>query len=369
VANPGETAAMRRAVALAARGVGATSPNPVVGCVIVDARGEVVGEGFHERAGGPHAEIVALRTAGARARGGTAVVTLEPCDHTGRTPPCSRALIGAGVVRVVVAVPDPYRPAAGGAETLRDAGVDVEVGLLAREAELVNEAWLTSVRRGRPYVTWKYGASLDGRVAAGDGSSRWVTGPASRADVHRLRAESDAVLVGSGTVHTDDPHLAVRKAPVRRAQPLRVVVDTEARTPSTARVLDDAGPTVVAAAEDADAAHLEKAGVQVLRVSRALAGHGLDLPALLAALRARDVVSVLLEGGPTLAGSFLAECLIDRVVAYVAPVLIGGGGLPALAGTGAPSIDAAVRLRIDDVTLLAPDVRITARPADRTKES
>jgi diaminohydroxyphosphoribosylaminopyrimidine deaminase/5-amino-6-(5-phosphoribosylamino)uracil reductase len=366
VATPGETAAMRRAIALAARGIGATSPNPVVGCVIVDAAGAVVGEGFHERAGGPHAEIVALRDAGTRARGATAVVSLEPCNHTGRTPPCSRALVEAGVVRVVVAVRDPYRRAAGGAETLLDSGVEVEVGVLAAEAERVNEAWLTYVRRGRPFVTWKLGASLDGRVAAADGSSRWVTGAASRADAHRLRAESDAVLVGSGTALADDPHLAVRKAQVRRAQPLRVVVDTEARLPPGARVLDDAAPTLVVVAEDADAADLDKAGAQLVRLPRAPAGPGLDLAALLAELHDREVVSVLLEGGPTLAGSFLAEGLVDRVVAYVAPLLVGGGGLPALAGSGAASIDAALRLRIDDITRTGPDVRITARPATWT---
>jgi diaminohydroxyphosphoribosylaminopyrimidine deaminase/5-amino-6-(5-phosphoribosylamino)uracil reductase len=357
-----ETAAMRRAVRLAAQGVGMTSPNPVVGCVIVDSAGACVGEGFHERAGGPHAEIMALRQAGSRACGATAVVTLEPCNHTGRTAPCSHALVAAGVSRVVVAVRDPHPAAAGGIDTLLDAGVDVEVGLLAEEAERVNEPWLTSVRRRRPYVIWKYGASLDGRVAAADGSSRWVTGSAARADAHRLRAESDAVLVGSGTVLADDPHLAVRKAQLRRGQPLRVVLDTHARTPPSARVLDDAAPTLVAVAEDADATALAKAGAQVLRAPRAPAGPGLDLLALLAALHERQIVTVLLEGGPTLAGSFVAEGLVDRVVAYLAPVLIGGGGRPALTGAGAPTIEAVRRLRVDDVTRIGPDVRITARP-------
>lgn len=368
VGSAAEIAAMRRAVELAARGIGTTSPNPVVGAVILDASGRVVGEGFHERAGGPHAEVVALQAAGVAARGGTAVVTLEPCNHTGRTGPCTHALIEAGVARVVAAVRDPYEAAAGGAETLAAAGIDVETGVLAEEAEQVNEAWLTFVRKQRPFITWKYGSSLDGRVAAADGSSRWVTSTEARADAHRLRAESDAVIVGSGTVLADDPHLAVRKAEVRRAQPLRVVVDSEARTPPTARVLDDAAPTLIAVAEDADADHLAKGGAQLLRCPRALAGPGLDLTALTRALHERDVVSVLLEGGPTLAGAFLAEGLVDRVVAYIAPVLIGGGGLPALSGLGAPSIDAALRLRLDEVATIGPDVRLVARPLAWKKE-
>jgi diaminohydroxyphosphoribosylaminopyrimidine deaminase/5-amino-6-(5-phosphoribosylamino)uracil reductase len=354
-----EVAAMRRALELAARGIGSTSPNPVVGCVVLDVRGEIAGEGCHERAGGPHAEVVALRAAGERARGGTAIVTLEPCSHVGRTGPCTKALIDAGIGRVVVAVRDPYPLAAGGAEALAAAGVEVISGVLEGEAERVNEAWLTFVRRGRPFVTWKYGASLDGRVAAADGTSRWITSAESRADAHRLRAESDAVVVGAGTVIADDPHLAVRDAKVRRSQPLRVVVDTEARTPSTARVLDDAAPTLIAVADNADAAHLVKA--EVVRLPRAPRGAGLDLPALMAALRERDVTSVLLEGGPTLAGSFLAAGLVDRVVGYIAPVLIGGGP-PALAGPGAPSIGAATRLRLDEITPIGPDVRLVARP-------
>ncbi len=368
MATQTEIEAMRRAVALAARGLGTTSPNPVVGCVILDRDGVVVGEGYHQRAGGPHAEVHALRAAGDRARSGTVVVTLEPCNATGRTPPCRQALVDAGIRRVVVAVRDPYRPAGGGLEALAAAGVEVETGVCAGEAALGNEAWLTATRRGRPFVTWKYAASLDGRVAAADSSSRWITGAQARADVHRLRAESDAVMVGSGTLRADDPHLAVRPAgpagPARPAapQPLRVVVDTEARTPATARVLDGAAPTLIAVAPDVDAAHLTRHAT-VLPVPRSRQGRrGLDLPALLAELYRRNVVSVLLEGGPTLAGTFVEAGLVDRVVGYVAPVVIGGGGFPALAGPGAATIADAHRFRLDEVTRIGPDVRLTARP-------
>ncbi|WP_369205297.1 bifunctional diaminohydroxyphosphoribosylaminopyrimidine deaminase/5-amino-6-(5-phosphoribosylamino)uracil reductase RibD [Streptomyces sp. PU-14G] len=356
---------MRRALALAARGLGSTSPNPVVGCVVLDRAGRVVGEGWHQRAGGPHAEVHALAEAGDDARGGTAVVTLEPCDHTGRTGPCSQALVDAGVSRVVYAVSDPSPGAAGGARTLAAAGVDVEGGLLADEAAAGNVAWLTSVLHGRPHVTWKYAATLDGRTAAADNSSRWITSAEARADVHRLRAESDAVLVGSGTARADDPHLAVRGVP-GAVQPLRVVVDTEAAAVGPgARVLDTAAPTLVAVAQGADAAALEAAlrGAEgeaaLLRSPRAPEGPGLDLAALLAALHARGVCSVLLEGGATLAGAFVAAGLVDRVVGYLAPVLLGAGP-PALGEAGISTIAQALRLTVSDTVRLGPDLRITA---------
>lgn len=357
-----EATAMRRAVTLAARGLGSTSPNPAVGCVVLDAAGATVGEGYHAFPGGPHAEIAALREAGDRARGGTLVVTLEPCAHTGRTGPCAAAIVEAGLRRVVVGAADPNPLAEGGAVRLREADIDVESGVLRTEAEHVNEAWLTAIRRGRSFVTWKYAASLDGRVAAADGSSRWITGEEARTDGHRMRARADAVLVGSGTVLADDPQLTVRlpgahDEAVRR--PLRVVVDTNARTPGTARVLDGSAPTLVAVAEDAQADHLE-ARASVVRLPRSR--HGLRLPALLAELYAREVVSVLTEGGPTLAGALLEEGLVDLVVGYVAPALIGGGGLPALGGYGAPSVDAVHRLRLDEVTRVGDDLRLTARP-------
>lgn len=363
-ADSAEAAAMRRAVALAARGLGSTSPNPVVGCVILDRDGRTVGEGWHQRAGGPHAEVHALAEAGDDARGGTALVTLEPCNHTGRTGPCAQALIEAGVSRVVHAVADPSPVAAGGAATLRAAGVHTEGGLLADEAAAVNAAWLTSVRRQLPYVTWKFAATLDGRTAAADGTSRWITSSEARADVHSLRAGSDAVLVGSGTARSDDPHLAVRGVP-GAVQPLRVVLDTEGTAVrAEARVLDDAAPTLVAVAADAEAdtlaAAVEDSGHEFLRLPRAVGG--LDLDALLAALFARDVRRVLLEGGAGLAGAFVAQGRVDEVVAYLAPALLGAGPA-ALADAGIDTIARALRLSFGETERLGPDLRLTARPA------
>lgn len=356
--------AMRRAITLAARGLGSTSPNPVVGCVILDAAGEPAGEGFHQRAGGPHAEIHALRAAGGRARGGTAYVTLEPCNHTGRTGPCAQALVEAGVSRVVYAVADPNPQATGGADTLRAAGITTGQGLLADEAEAGNAAWLTSVRLGRPYVLWKYAATLDGRSAAADGTSRWITSPEARADVHRLRAEADAVIVGSGTARTDDPQLGVRGIEGAR-QPLRVVVDTGATAVRPgARVLDGTAPTLVAVAGDADAAHLP--AENVLRLPRAATGPGLDIGALLGALHARGIRSVLLEGGPTLAGAFVAAGSVDKVVGYLAPVLLGAGPA-ALADAGISTISRALRLDVTETERIGPDLRITAVPVPARK--
>lgn len=354
-ADAADVAAMRRAVELAARGLGSTSPNPVVGCVIRDASGHEVGAGWHERAGGPHAEVNALRQAGVLARGGTAYVTLEPCNHTGRTGPCAQALIEAGIARVVYAVGDPDPQATGGADTLRAAGVEVTAGLLAAEAEAGNAAWLTAVRLGRPYVLWKYAATLDGRIAAQDGTSRWISSPESRADVHRLRAEADAVIVGSGTARADDPHLAVRGIE-GVVQPLRVVVDTEATAVRPgARVLDDAAPTLVAVAEDA-----ETDLPDVVRLPRA--GKGLSVPALLAALHERGVRSVLLEGGPALAGSFVAAGAVDKIVGYLAPVLLGAGPA-ALADAGITTLTEALRLDVTETVRIGPDLRITATVA------
>ncbi|MDP9240700.1 MAG: bifunctional diaminohydroxyphosphoribosylaminopyrimidine deaminase/5-amino-6-(5-phosphoribosylamino)uracil reductase RibD [Actinomycetota bacterium] len=336
MAATSDEVAMSRAVDLAARALGATSTNPVVGAVVLDSAGEIAGEGWHERIGGPHAEVIALAAAGDRARGGTMVVTLEPCAHTGRTAPCTEAVLAAGVRRVVFAVAD-HAEGAGGADALRAAGVSTIGGVLADEAARGNEVWLLAQRLGRPFVTWKTATTLDGRIAAADGSSRWITGPQARADAHVLRGQVDAILVGAGTVLTDDPQLTVRDAEGALAgrQPLRVVADRRSQVPPSARVHDDTAPTLVTAAPDP--------------------------AALLAALFGRDVRHVLLEGGATLAGSFVAAGLVDRVVAYVAPALLGDGPA-ALTGAGIATIGDAVRLRVDDVALIGSDVRITARP-------
>ena len=343
--------AMRRAIDLAARGLGTTSPNPVVGCVILDADGEIAGEGFHAYAGGPHAEIVALAQAGDRAKGGTAVVTMEPCDHTGRTGPCTRALIQAGVATVVIGVNGPNPIAGGGTATLRAAGVEVESGVRAAEAEAANIAWLTSVRREWPYVIWKYAATADGRSAATDGTSMWITSEAARIDVHALRGTVDAVIVGSGTVLADDPRLTARNlrdGTLAIRQPLRVVVDSSGRTPADARVRDAAARTWIATSAEVGAGPDGR----------------VDLPALLAALYQRGARSVLLEGGPTLAGSFLAAGLVDKIIGYVAPKLLGAGPT-ALADAGVHTIADAIDLDFVDITRVGPDLRITALPRKR----
>jgi diaminohydroxyphosphoribosylaminopyrimidine deaminase/5-amino-6-(5-phosphoribosylamino)uracil reductase len=341
-----EDEAMRRAVAQAARGLGTTSPNPVVGCLLLGPDGDVVGEGFHAYAGGPHAEIVALAQAGERARGGTCVVTLEPCNHTGRTGPCSEALVNAGIRRVVIAVDDPTPVAAGGAATLRAAGIEVITGVRRAEAEAGNIAWLTAVRRSRPYVTWKFAATLDGRSAAADGTSQWISSAESRADVHVLRSTVDAIVAGVGTVVADDPQLTVRDlrdGTLAIKQPLRVGVEASGRTPENARVRDAAAPTWIVTAAEAGAGPDGR----------------VDLNVLLTKLFARGIRNVLLEGGPTLAGGFLAAGLIDRVVGYVAPKLLGSGRT-ALVDAGVGTIADAVELDLDEVTQIGGDLRFTA---------
>jgi len=359
MATPAETTAMRRAIALAAAALGRTNPNPAVGAVVIDASGAIVGEGATQPAGGAHAEVEAIASAGARARDATLVVTLEPCRHVGRTAACTDAIVAAGLRRVVFAVADPHDVAAGGAETLTAAGVDVEPGLLADDASADLFPWLAAVRRRRPFVTWKYAATLDGRTAAADGTSRWITGADARKDVHRLRALHDAVVVGVGTVLADDTALTVRDWPTVR-QPLRVVVDGQGRTPTSARILDDAAPTVVVVGTDADPERvklLRSTAAEVVELPRS--DGRIDLRALLVLLYEREALQVLVEGGATLAGSFVRERLVDRVIGYYAPALLGAGP-PVLTDAGVATLAAAMRLTLGDVQQVGNDVRVVA---------
>lgn len=337
-----ELAAMRRALELAVDETVPTGPNPRVGAVILDTDGAIVGEGFHRGAGTPHAEVDALQRAGVAARGGTAVVTLEPCDHIGRTGACSQALIAAGVARVVFGQRDGNPVAAGGAATLIQAGLVVESDVLAGEAAAINPLWTLAIARARPFITWKAATSLDGFVAAADGSSRWITSPAARADVHSLRSSVDAVVVGTGTALADDPRLTSRDAMGRAAgrQPLRVVIGHR-RLPADARLLTDGHETLLAQTHDVN---------QVMKQ-----------------LFERDAQHVLLEGGPALAAAFLRAELIDRVVVYVAPLLLGKG-LSMLMDLGIQSIDEGLRMDIESIERVGPDLRIAASPRYRQRE-
>ena len=328
-----EIAAMRRALELAARPDAPRGPNPRVGCVLLDRGGAIIAEGYHHGAGCPHAEIEALDRTG-DVMVDTAVVTLEPCDHTGRTGPCSQALIAAGVRRVVYAQPDGSRVAQGGARRLRSAAVDVEGGVLEPQARELNREWTMAIELGRPFVTWKFAATLDGRSSAADGTSRWISSEQARRDVHRLRGEADAIVVGTGTALADDPRLTVRDGTDRSSdrQPLRVVMGLR-DLPRSARVLDDAAPTLQ------------------------LRTH--DVVKVLAELFERGRHHVWLEGGPTVAGAFWRADRVDRVIAYLAPALLGNGAA-ALLDAGVRSLSEAIRLDIDELSRVGPDVRIVA---------
>jgi diaminohydroxyphosphoribosylaminopyrimidine deaminase / 5-amino-6-(5-phosphoribosylamino)uracil reductase len=360
---------MARAVALAEGGRGTTSPNPMVGAVLV-LGGRVVGEGFHRAPGEPHAEVAALAAAGPAAAGATCYVTLEPCAHQGRTPPCADALLHAGVTRVVAALPDPDpRVDGAGLQRLRAAGVAVTVGVGAAAAAEQNAAYLTHRRLGRPRVTLKAAASLDGKVAAPDGSSQWITGPAARADAHRLRAEAEAVAVGAGTALADDPRLTARLPGYSGRQPLRVLVDAAGRVGADGHLFDADAPTLVATTARAPVTAVEawkRAGAEVLvcpEVPLGGGGRGVDLAVLAAMLGRRGVLELLVEGGPRLHAGFWAAGLADRLVWYLAPLVIGGDGAPGLLrGGGAPTLTAARPLRIASVERLGPDLRVVAYP-------
>jgi diaminohydroxyphosphoribosylaminopyrimidine deaminase/5-amino-6-(5-phosphoribosylamino)uracil reductase len=337
-----ETSAMRRALD-AAREVPRTLPNPRVGCVLLTPDGAEVAVGVHRGAGTPHAEIDALTQAGGAARGATAVVTLEPCNHTGRTGPCSQALIEAGVARVLFAQTDPDRSAAGGAAVLAGAGIDVEAGVLAGESAALNVEWSHAVSHGRPFVTWKYAATLDGLSAAPDGTSKWITSDEARRDVQAFRAEADAIVAGTGAVIADDPRLTVRDEkdlplPYDR-QPLRVVVG-ETKIPNYYRVFDRVAPTLMIQSRD-PATVLQK-------------------------LVENEIRHVWLEGGPRLAGAFWNAGLIDRVIGYIAPAMLGSGRA-ALEGEATTLADLRP-IDLHDLTMIGPDIRIIGTPGRMQRE-
>jgi diaminohydroxyphosphoribosylaminopyrimidine deaminase/5-amino-6-(5-phosphoribosylamino)uracil reductase len=354
---------MRRALALAGAARRLTPPNPWVGCVLV-RDGEVVGEGATRPPGGPHAEIEALRAAGDRARGATAYTTLEPCSHHGRTPPCTDALLEAGVARFVVAIADPDPHVAGqGVAVLRRAGATVDVGTEEDAATRLLAPYLVHRAAGRSFVVLKTATSIDGRLAARDGSSRWITGPAARADVHELRADSQAVIIGAGTAVADLPSLTARDThePVER-QPLRVVLDASGRVPAQGPLFDSSlAPTLVittaAAPDDATSSWLA-AGAKVQTVPPAPNGHGVDLQAALELLAGLGVLQALVEGGAQLAGALLDAGRVDRLVTYVAPTILGAEGGAAFGLAGPATIADAPRLHLVDVARFGDDVRL-----------
>lgn len=356
---------MARALDLARRGLYSAAPNPRVGCVIV-AADEVVGESFHARTGGPHAEVQALAAAGDRARGATVYLGLEPCSHHGRTPPCVEALIAAGVARVVAAIQDPNPKVAGrGLAALRAAGVAVQLGPLEDQARALNAGFLSRMARGRPRVTVKLGASLDGRTAMASGESRWITGVAARDDVQGWRGESCAIVTGIGTVLADNPRLDLRLAETRTLgrQPLRVVLDSGLRLPPGARILSPPGRVLVCTARAALEASgttraLQAAGAELETLARGPAG--LELPALLDLMARRECNEVLVEAGPALAGAFVAAGLAGRLVVYLAPVLMGDTARGMFALPGLTEMSERLQWRFTDVRRVGEDLRIIA---------
>ncbi|MBX6351986.1 MAG: bifunctional diaminohydroxyphosphoribosylaminopyrimidine deaminase/5-amino-6-(5-phosphoribosylamino)uracil reductase RibD [Thermoflavifilum sp.] len=356
---------MRMALQLAELGRGQTSPNPLVGCVIVKD-GEIIGQGAHLRAGTPHAEVHALRMAGERAAGATVYVTLEPCSHYGRTPPCADALVAAGVRRVVIAAEDPDPRVSGrGVARLRAAGIEVVSGVLAEEAQRQNEGFRSRILRGRPQVVWKCAATLDGYIAAETGHSQYVTGASSRALVQELRRQHAAIAVGIGTALADDPRLTVRSGPATPArQPLRVVFDSRLRLPVSARMLREPGRTLVVTTAEAAATdgarRLRDAGAEIAPVAAGPDGR-VDLAVAVQRLADEGINEVLVEGGSTLVSALLKRRLVDKVIYFIAPKLLGGG-IPALTGLGPRTMADAVPLEVERVTTHGTDLCLWARP-------
>ena len=351
---------MARALRLAERGAYTTRPNPMVGCVIAHGD-ETVGEGFHQRAGGAHAEVLALQAAGGRAHGATAYVTLEPCAHTGRTGPCVDGLAAAGIARVVAAMRDPFPQVDGaGFEKLRAAGITVESGLMEAQARQLNRGFLSRMERGRPWVRIKLGTSLDGRTAMASGESKWITGEASRQDVHKWRARAGAIITGANTVLIDDPSLTVRLGDdTPFVPPLRVVLDPGLATVSRGRVRDDSAPTLYLHASDVKPPR----DLQVERAVAPVSAGRFDLEAVLELLAARGINEVQVETGATLAGAFVAAGLADEILLYVAPVLLGEHARPLFSGLGIEAMAQRARLAVVDVRAMGEDQRILLRPA------
>jgi len=356
-----ESAYMARAMRLAARGQYTAQPNPMVGCVLV-RDGDIVGEGWHAIAGEAHAEVNALNEAGDRAAGATAFVTLEPCAHEGKTPPCAPALIEAGIAEVVIAMRDPFPEVGGrGIATLESAGIAVRMGLMSEAATELNKGFLSRVQRGRPYVRLKVGASLDGAIAMSSGESQWITGPEARADVQRLRAQSGAILTGIGTVLADDPTLNIRLEGLDTAgrQPLRAVLDSGLRMPLSAGMLDLPGTTVVYCADDTKRQPLIDAGADVVKVNAE--DSVVDAAVVLVDLANREVNDVLVEAGPAVTGNLLSRKLVDELVIYQAPHIMGSETMTMFRTPGWQSLSDRLTVEIADMRRIGKDIRVTVR--------
>jgi diaminohydroxyphosphoribosylaminopyrimidine deaminase/5-amino-6-(5-phosphoribosylamino)uracil reductase len=354
---------MALAFNLARRGLGRVWPNPAVGCVIVDDAGHVVGRGWTQDGGRPHAETEALREAGVRAKGATAYVTLEPCAHQGQTPPCANALVGAGIKRVVSALEDPDPRVSGkGHALLKEAGVGVQTGVRAAEARALNEGFLSRITRNRPNVTLKLATTLDGKIALASGESRWITGERARAHTHLERAKHDAVMIGIGSALADDPELTCRLPGLSAPRLVRIVVDSKARLPKTSKLALSAKsiPAWVVTAPGANAEALRHGGVKVIHAPAAASG--IDLTAAMQALAAEGLTRIMVEGGATLASSLLKSRLVDRLLWYRAPSLMGEG-ISAVASLGLTALNDLPRLKREETIRLGDDVLETYRPA------
>ncbi|MFW6284725.1 MAG: bifunctional diaminohydroxyphosphoribosylaminopyrimidine deaminase/5-amino-6-(5-phosphoribosylamino)uracil reductase RibD [Desulfosalsimonas sp.] len=352
---------MKTALELAEKGAGCTSPNPMVGAVIVHD-GQIIGRGWHEKAGGPHAEVNAIADAGNRARGATMYVTLEPCNHQGRTPPCTKAILEAGISRVVCAMADPNpEVAGGGARFLADRGIDVTTGICETQARRLNEFFIHYIQTRRPFVVLKSAATLDGKIATRTGDSKWVTGPAARARVHQMRNCCDAILVGVNTVTADDPSLTTRLENTTGRDAVRVILDTRLSMPGTAKMLSQksSAPTVIAASENADpqkAAGLEKAGARILSLPEK--NDRVDLEALMEKLGQMNITSLLVEGGGRVAASFLQNRLVDKICFFYAPKILGGDGMGICSGPGPQMMSSAICITDMEIEQIGDDILI-----------